>query len=214
MLNPDSGWIRALLAGAITESNGQKFVLEKWFPLSHRFMWLSYTVRTDASPFGMGAILFKAGTPVSWIALDWSQQDLTLLKATLGDPAWQAEWELLALLIAFDTWLPLLRGEVACLAQTDATAALFSANRAAGRTPAMNAIAAELSLRMEAAQVSLEAEHYRGSLNFECDALSRLSQGAQMPTSLLRVPRSTPKPRTAFFFWAWPRDLFLQSGKS
>ena len=51
----------------------------------------------------MGAILFKKGLPVLWMALDWSPDDLAFLKAKIGDPAWQAEWELFAILIAVDT---------------------------------------------------------------------------------------------------------------
>ena len=92
------------------------------------------------------------------------------------------------------------------LLQTDATAALHDAARLAGRTPAMNAIAAELALRLESAQVHAQPEHLSGTLSFECDALSRLSQGASIPKTLANVQRSEPRRRSPFFFWAWPRD--------
>ena len=72
----------------------------------------------------------------------------------------------------------------------------------AGRTAAMNAIAVEIAIRLESAQVILSPEHFRGTLNFECDALSRLAQGAEVPKRLLLVPRSSPKPRQRSFFWA------------
>lgn len=124
------------------------------------------------------------------------------LKAEIGDPAWQAEWELFAILIAVDTWLPHLRGQAAFLLQADATAALYAAARLAGRTAAMNAIAVEIAIRLESAQVCLSPEHLRGALNFECDALSRLAQGAAVPERLLHVSRSSPKPRRQQFFWA------------
>ena len=93
------------------------------------------------------------------------------------------------------------------VAQSDVTAALFATQRAAGRTPAMNAICAEIALRLECAMLTVRAEHYRGTLNFECDALSRLSQGALVPERLRSVRRDLPKPRSASFFWAWPRAL-------
>ena len=96
-------------------------------------------IRTDASPFGMGAILFKKGAPILWMALDLSPDDLAFLNAKIGDPAWQAEWELFAILIVVDAWLPHLLGQAACLLQAGATSALYSAARLAGRTPAMNA---------------------------------------------------------------------------
>ena len=136
------------------------------------------------------------------MALDWSPDDLAFLKAKVGDPAWQAEWELFAVLIAIDTWLPHLRGQAAFLLQADATAALFAAARMAGRTAAMNAIAVEIAIRLESAQVILSPEHFRGTLNFECDALSRLAQGAKVPERLLGVERALPKPRQRPFLWA------------
>ena len=158
-------------------------------------------------PLWDGRHSVQTGRPQAWIAEAWSQDDLTLLKARVGDPAWQAEWELLAILIAVDTWLPLLHSQAACLVQTDATAALHDAVRMAGRTPAMNALAAELALRFESAQVHVIPEHLSGTLNFQCDALSRLAQGAVVPLVLKATPRISPKLRSPSFFWAWPRDL-------
>ena len=138
-------WIRMLLAGVIRDISGKAFTVQKWTSVATRAASLIWCVRTDASPYGMGAILFKFGTPVAWIAEEWSPDDYELLKATRGDPAWQAEWELLAVLIAIDTWLARLHSQAMCLVQTDATAALHDVMRMAGRTPAMNALTAELA---------------------------------------------------------------------
>ena len=200
-------WIRMLLAGLIRDRQGNGLAVQKWTSVATRYMELIWCVRTDASPFGMGAILFKNKVPVAWIAEDWGTNDLTLLKAERGNPAWQAEWELLAILIAVDTWLPHLFGQAMCMIQTDATAALHDAQRMAGRTPAMNALAAELALRFESAQVHITPEHLSGTLNFQCDALSRISQGAEVPQVLRSRPRASPRPRLPSFFWAWPRSL-------
>ena len=101
-----------------------------------------------------------------------------------------------------DTWPPHLRGQATLLLQADATAALFSAARLAGRTPAMKAIAVEIAIRLESADVSLSPEHLPGALNFECDALNRLAQGAAIPERLQEVQRSSSKPRQRQFFWA------------
>jgi hypothetical protein len=88
----------------------------------------------------------------SWAAEEWDVQDLTLLNAAKGDPTWQAEWELLAVWVAVDVWLPYIYDRGTCLLQTDATATRHDAARLAGRTPAMSASAAELALRLESSQ--------------------------------------------------------------
>ena len=130
-----------------------------------------------------------------------------LFRRKIGDAAWQAEWELFAILLAIDHWLPIIRKERIFLVQSDAMAALHATQRSAGRTPIMNALSAEVALRLESAMVHVSLEHYRGTLNFECDALSRLSQGAVIPERLLELPRSCLKERRHSFFWAWPRVL-------
>ena len=200
-------WIRLLLAGLIRTRDGNKMPVERWTPIWTRFRESVFCVRTDASPFGYGAILLHKGQPIAWLAEAWTQLDCQLFKAELGDPAWQAEWELLAVLIAVDTWLPRLHGQVACLVQTDALAALYDIAKGAGRTPAMNALAAEIALRFESAQVHSASEHISGTLNFECDALSRLAQGAAVPSALVSVPQASARLRAASFFWAWTREL-------
>ena len=90
---------------------------------------------------------------------------------------------------------------------TDALAALYDITKGSGPTPAMNALAAEIALRFESAQVHSTSEHISGTLNFECDALSSLAQGAVVPSALVSVPRASARPRVASFFWAWTREL-------
>ena len=58
-----------------------------------------------------------------------------------------------------------------------------------------------------ASNITFEGEHFRAVLNFECDALSRLAKGYQVPKSLLEVPRASPPERAKAFFLAWPADL-------
>ncbi len=113
---------------------------------------------------------------------------------------------------AIDAWLPHLQAQAVSLLQTDATAALYDATCMAGRTPAMKALAADLALRFESAQVHMAPEHLSGTLNSACDALSRLSTGkAKVPAALAGVARATPRLRLPAFFWAWPRTLLEQS---
>jgi hypothetical protein len=201
-------WIWTLLSGAVKDIDGKRLPVQRWTPISSRSPSTRVCIRTDASPFGFGAILFLRGRPVEWMAADWTDSDCALFRATRGDPAWQAEWEFLGLLRAVDLWLAHLRGQAMVLFQMDATAALHASMRAAGRTPLMNALAAELALRLESAAVSLIPEHLSGILNFECDALSRLSEGAEVPRILRGAQRVRPRLLEAAFFWAWPRALF------
>ncbi len=64
---------------------------------------------TDASPFGMGGVRFRDDRPIERWACPLSAGDLALFDAERGDPAWQAEWELLALLLSVAVWSQLLR---------------------------------------------------------------------------------------------------------
>ena len=76
-----------------------------------------------------------------------------------------------------------------------------------GKTPSMNALAAELGLRLQKHDISMTTEHYRGELNVDCDALSRLAQGHKIPEHLLCVERVIPPERDHNLFWAWPREI-------
>jgi len=95
-------WISRLLAGAVVDNEGRKLPVQRWLPLTSRVTSLRACVRTDASPFGFGAVFFVNGVPREWLAEVWTEVDAEVLRADLGDPAWQAEWELLALLRAVD----------------------------------------------------------------------------------------------------------------
>ena len=200
------GWVKKLFVGLGFPNSLAGRTVQRRFPLKLRLSPEVWCVRTDASPFGMGGILFHTGRPVSWYAVPITEDDLRLLKAVRGESAWQPELELLAILVAFDAWLPGGRSQTWRL-QADATAALGACARRAGRTPHMNALAAEIGLRLESVGVFLEQDHFRGDLNTECDALSRLEAGATVPPRLLSVPRLIPPPRDASFFWAWPREI-------
>ena len=78
----------------------------------------------------------------------------------------------------------------------------------------MNARCAEVALRCESAQIDLREEHLRGAFNFQADALSRLSGGADVPERLSGVIRFVPKQRTPAFYWAWPRQLLKDAANA
>ena len=65
----------------------------------------SLKIRTDASTTGVGAILSSmTDEPLAWMADIIRLRDLELFGATAGDPKWMAEFELLAVLLAFHAW--------------------------------------------------------------------------------------------------------------
>ena len=102
------------------------------------------------------------------------------------------------MLIAVDTWLSAVHSRAMCLMQTDVAAALHDAARIAGRSPAMNASAAELALRFEG--VHFVPQHLDSTLNFQCRALSRLAEGAEVPANFKHVARAAPRKREPCFF--------------
>ena len=110
-----------------------------------------------------------------------------------SDSAWQPAWELQPIAVSVDRWRPLLATRaVVALVNTDASAAFGVARRLAGRTLAMDYLAAELGLRLRCVGCTLQDEHLRGTLNVEADALSRLTQGSSIPVCPQRVPRMHP----------------------
>ena len=80
----------------------------------------------------------------------------------------------------------------------------------------MGALAAVIAQRLECANVFTVPEHVAGALNFDCDALSWLSEGAQLPAILGNVRRDVPKTWKPGFFWGRRAELLagrqMQSG--
>eukprot|EP00971_Amphidinium_carterae_P269796 5352379-Amphidinium_carterae.1 len=73
----------------------------------------------------------------------------------------------------------------------------------------MNALAAELGIRVEAFGFQFELEHFRGHLNHAADALSRLAEGASVPAWLSGVAQARLPERSFNWFRAWPPNLQL-----
>ena len=101
----------------------------------------------------MTGILHLRGVPHSWCAQEIDENDLARIAG-----------------MSVGLWRPLLATRAVALVQTDASAALGVARRLAGRTLAMNNLAAELGLRLQCMGRTLQDEHLRGILNVESDA--------------------------------------------
>ena len=96
----------------------------------------------------MGGILFYKGKPQKWWASPLTPDDLSLFAATIGDPAFQAEWELLAILTSVVAWADCLQSCLVGMIESDSWAALNATMKMASSTPSMNALGAEIGIRM------------------------------------------------------------------
>ena len=192
-------WLVALLA--------DDACLVRRFSVGQRHSEVSFILRTDASPYGMGGILLSpGGSVVGYWADVLSADDCARFNAKIGDPAWQTEWEFLAILITIVVFrVELLNMKF--VIQTDNTAAISAAMKLSSPKPVMNALAGELALRMEQARATLSlAEHIPGVLNFVADALSRLGAGSRLPVSLAAARRFEAPGRGRDFWLAWPQE--------
>ena len=89
---------------------------------------MTHGIRTDASPWGMGGVLFDfaSGAILGYWADALSEDDLARFGATKGDPAFQTEWELLAVVVSLAIWEKKLSNRKIAV-QSDNTATLSTA---------------------------------------------------------------------------------------
>ena len=194
-------------AGWLSELLKDDAALVRRFSVEQRHAKIELIVRTDASPFGLGGILIDTdGGILGYWADELRSEDLTRFRATIGDPAWQSEWEFLAVLISLEVFGAQLRNNKFKL-QVDNTATLSAAMLLKSSSPVMNAVAAEVSLRIDRLRTSLEfAEHIPGALNFLADALSRLTAGAKLPEVLVTAVRFPAPSRSGDVWRTWPQE--------
>ena len=153
-----------------------------------------------------------------WLHIHWgrivgywhdtvSDADCSLLGATRGDPAFQSEWELLAVWVSIETFLEILKkfSAVKIFLRTDNTATIQAAMEFRAGSPVMAQLAAEVSLQLAIHQLlPIYAQHVPGILNDLADRLSRLTPDDQVPEQLRQCQRFEPVQRTMKTFRAWP----------
>ena len=64
----------------------------------------SVRVSTDASPWGIGGVLYAKDQKVAYFADRIQQGDVDLFNAKIGDPAFTTLWEALAIAVAIKLW--------------------------------------------------------------------------------------------------------------
>ena len=153
---------------------------------------MKWTIVTDASPWGGGALLCDTSSAcvVEAFEVAWSPDDTTNLGLVIGDSASQALAEFLTVFLAVVVWRTKLTQEgFAFQVRSDSTAALSATDKLAGKSVVTNFVAAELALRLEVMGVrEVEVFHVPGVLNKTADWLSRRAEpgktGAPEPDCL------------------------------
>ena len=156
-------------------------------------------IQTDASPWGFGGVLWQAKRPVAWWAQDIQPEDLTLLQAEIGNPAWQTEWEFVSIILSISAFQSWVRSRAVAL-QTDNTGVLETALQLRSSKAGMATLAAELVVVLRDLDVQISfGRHLRSAENYLADALSRLGAGKSVPAQLQSIPRVEAPVRAAFW---------------
>lgn len=170
-------WLRAALA------DPTKYLIRHESLVEADVEW---GIVTDASPRGLGGILIQRlqdqWTMVEAFEAAVKPEVAQLLLVDYDQPASQSAMEALAILRALQKWGHRTRpGKV--VIRSDSSVALAMMRKLASPTLALNYIAAEIALTLEA-NPGLTLQHIPGSLNKEADWLSRLHDRGPMPTAL------------------------------
>jgi hypothetical protein len=185
---------------------GQRGALtRRYYPASLR---PTVTFAVDASPWGIGGVLFDAqARPISYFADTLTKEDEEILGAEIGRPDHMSLWEGLVILVALRLWnLSSDPRSVMVHVKSDSLSACQVMLKLVAKSPSMNQIACELALEFsESAHPPTIAEHVPGLSNTLADALSRLRapSPAKVPTALANVARITVPPRSR----KWWRSL-------
>ena len=171
-------WILAFFAG----TSGQ---LERFFTLD-AYLRIGYSVviTTDASPWGLGAVLEFDGKIVAYFASPINDVDRCILSLD-AEPSSsdQQVLEALVLLVAMREWASeWTNRHVQLSVRSDNVAALTLMCKMQPHSDRMGIVARELALDIAQSSVAPdEAEHIPGLVNKAADTLSRLYQPGKAP---------------------------------
>ena len=151
-------------------------------------------VTTDASPWGIGAVLTKHGSPIAWIADHIHPENLAQFSTTLGDAIFTTTWEALAILVALRSWRPFFPKGNRFAIRSDSLGALSSIAKSASPSKGLSLILQEIALDEAGQTWGFESlTHIPGVSNTLADPLSRLHapSAKSVPQILSTVPRTT-----------------------
>ena len=154
------------------------------------------TAATDASPWGIGGVLFRAGRPVAWFTDVLHPCDLERFHAAVGDSAFTTLWETFAILVALRAWKGPQFGGGRLALRADSLGAILALRKCASRNPGVSTLLEELALEdAELDRGYTLLTHIPGVSNVLPDALSRLQapEPKPFPECLSNIP-GTPVP--------------------
>ena len=132
---------------------------------------------TDACPTGIGGYLAFGTHPAGFFMHALTPKDAQWIGSNcqIGDPAWQTEFEMFAVLSALRFFACfLLGGMYRVFLRSDNAATLLAALSFTSKSPYLTRLAGELILELEFLELPpLEGRHVRGLLNTIADSLSR-----------------------------------------
>lgn len=144
-------------------------------------------IDTDASPWGIGAVLLRQKRPTRYIAQEVTRHDVEQLNIAAWSQTSQQSLEALAMLVAVREWRACWRRSRSALrVRSDNMAMLAMVRDFKGCTQTLNALARELALEFAAAAARppVVMEHIFGAVNVWPDVLSRRYQ----PDKAWRLP--------------------------
>ncbi|CAK0804234.1 unnamed protein product [Prorocentrum cordatum] len=163
-------WLHAFLEGVVTGGDpGRTVDVREWFRQP------SIEIVCDASPWGLGAVLWVDGAARAYLFDEVGPADVEELGVEKGSCKAQAVLEALAIAVAARTWLPRwAQHRTGVRVKSDSMAALGALGKMASPTPAINKIAREIALDVAQTRYGIDVlEHVPGELNDVADALSR-----------------------------------------
>lgn len=179
----------------------------QWFFLSYMSPDINLIMALDASPYGIGGVLIKDGTIITYFADGITTHDSRIFGFERGDDKGQQIWESLCLLVALKTWAhEWMHRRIVLQMKSDNTGALTLATQLKGKGP-RGILARELALLYsESSFEPRRCTHIPGVVNVGPDALSRLQDPSgtyQIPNHLLQTTRSQLQTRDE----TWYRTL-------
>ncbi|KAF4660037.1 hypothetical protein FOL47_007316 [Perkinsus chesapeaki] len=171
------------------KSNGITTYLRA-FPLN-KAIWSSWSICVDASPTGLGGVLYHDTRVVAWFADELSSYDYQKFDGIRGDCKRQAVWESLAILVAVRLWSARVPSNAIFVCESDSKTALSVAMTLRSKSMNMNCIAQELALHcaVSGKWYNIQFSHIKGIENQLADTLSRLSERQEVPRELRCIPR-------------------------
>ena len=178
----------------------------------------TFTITTDASPWGIGGWLAVNNRVIAYFADTISEDDCTVLQRERGCHTGQQAFEALALLVAYRLWCPLMKRQRSVLAvRNDNIGALTLMASLKTSGPAMGLIARELALDLAQSEYFPQVtSHLPGVANVTADVLSRQfdpnKQPYRVPFLVRHLSPTVPPPRHPAWWRARALELSFTAG--